>query len=268
MVRKSGNAGGVVKFLPPNMPRALSAMSLRFERMILQFASRRFRRSITKDRHLLPNLGISKETIAPFTLCCLEDAPKRHRLRAELYAKFRFNQTALKLEHKPSQKTARIRVGYFSSDFYNHATMALMSQVFALHDKARFEVIIYSYGVNKDDKIIEKLMSHVSIFHDVSAMTDRQIVELARSEKLDLAVLVHPWNMMGKKQMERYWLPWLVGMPAETSRAMCSMIFGGIFDKFPNLRVNFCHASGSFLSTIGRIEHGFNCRIITYIKTS
>ena len=79
-------------------------------------------------------------------------------------------------------------------------------------------------------------------------------------EKLDLAVLVHPWNMMGKKQMERYWLPWLVGMPAETSRAMCSMIFGGIFDKFPNLRVNFCHASGSFLSTIGRIEHGFNCK--------
>ena len=79
-------------------------------------------------------------------------------------------------------------------------------------------------------------------------------------EKLGLAVLVHPWNMMGKKNMKKYWLPWLVGMPAETSRAMCSMIFGGIFDKFPNLRVNFCHASGSFLSTIGRIEHGFNCR--------
>ena len=79
-------------------------------------------------------------------------------------------------------------------------------------------------------------------------------------EKLELAVLVHPWNMMGKKNMNKYWLPWLVGMPAETSRAMCSMIFGGVFDRFPNLRVNFCHASGSFLSTIGRIEHGFNCR--------
>jgi aminocarboxymuconate-semialdehyde decarboxylase len=79
-------------------------------------------------------------------------------------------------------------------------------------------------------------------------------------EKLELAVLVHPWNMMGEKNMNKYWLPWLVGMPAETSRAMCSMIFGGIFDKFPKLRVNFCHASGSFLSTIGRIEHGFNCR--------
>ena len=65
---------------------------------------------------------------------------------------------------------------------------------------------------------------------------------------------------MGKEHMSRYWLPWLVGMPAETSRAMCSMIFGWIFEKFPLLRVNFCHASGSFLSTLGRIEHGFNCR--------
>ena len=79
-------------------------------------------------------------------------------------------------------------------------------------------------------------------------------------EELGLAIMVHPWNMMGFDSMEKYWLPWLVGMPAETSRALCSMIFGGVFEKFPNLRVNFSHAGGSFLPTIGRIEHGFNCR--------
>lgn len=79
-------------------------------------------------------------------------------------------------------------------------------------------------------------------------------------EKLSLAVLVHPWNMMGENKMQRYWLPWLVGMPAETSRAICSMIFGGIFEKLPNLRVMFAHAGGSFLPTIGRISHGFECR--------
>lgn len=79
-------------------------------------------------------------------------------------------------------------------------------------------------------------------------------------EKLGMAVLIHPWNMMGEKKMQRYWLPWLVGMPAETSRAICSMIFGGIFEKLPNLRVNFAHAGGSFMTTIGRIEHGFECR--------
>lgn len=79
-------------------------------------------------------------------------------------------------------------------------------------------------------------------------------------ERLGLAVMVHPWNMMGMSHMAKYWLPWLVGMPAETSRAICSMIFGGIFEKFPKLRVNFSHAGGSFIGTIGRVEHGFNCR--------
>jgi aminocarboxymuconate-semialdehyde decarboxylase len=79
-------------------------------------------------------------------------------------------------------------------------------------------------------------------------------------ESLGLAVMVHPWNMMGEKKMQRYWLPWLVGMPAETSRAICSMIFGGVFEKLPKLRVMFAHAGGSFLPTIGRIAHGFECR--------
>ena len=79
-------------------------------------------------------------------------------------------------------------------------------------------------------------------------------------ERLGMAVLVHPWNMMGKQNMEKYWLPWLVGMPAETSRAICSMIFGGIFERHPKLRVSFAHAGGSFLPTIGRVEHGYNCR--------
>lgn len=79
-------------------------------------------------------------------------------------------------------------------------------------------------------------------------------------ESLGMAIMVHPWEMMGTSHIEKYWLPWLVGMPAETTRAMCSMIFGGVLERYPNLRVNFSHAGGSFFATLGRIEHGFNCR--------
>jgi aminocarboxymuconate-semialdehyde decarboxylase len=75
--------------------------------------------------------------------------------------------------------------------------------------------------------------------------------------RLNMCVFVHPWAMMGRKQMQQYWLPWLVGMPAETSLAICSMIFGGVFERLPKLRVAFAHGGGSFPSTIGRIEHGF-----------
>ena len=79
-------------------------------------------------------------------------------------------------------------------------------------------------------------------------------------EELGMSVFVHPWEMMGQEKMQRYWLPWLVGMPAETSLAICSMIFGGVFERLPKLRVAFAHGGGSFPATLGRIEHGFACR--------
>lgn len=79
-------------------------------------------------------------------------------------------------------------------------------------------------------------------------------------EKAGAALFVHPWEMMGEKLMTKYWLPWLVGMPAETSRAICSMIFGGVFEKFPALRVAFAHGGGSFPFTWPRIQHGFDVR--------
>lgn len=80
------------------------------------------------------------------------------------------------------------------------------------------------------------------------------------AQDLGASVFVHPWDMMGKDRMEKYWLPWLVGMPAETSLAICSMIFGGVFERLPRLKVAFAHGGGSFPATISRIEHGFNVR--------
>ena len=99
-----------------------------------------------------------------------------------------------------------------------------------------------------------------SNINDKNLSSDRFFPIFQACESLGIAVMIHPWNMMGFSSMERYWLPWLVGMPAETSRAACSLIFGGILEKLPKLRVNFSHAGGSFIPTLGRIEHGFNCR--------
>ncbi len=82
----------------------------------------------------------------------------------------------------------------------------------------------------------------------------------AACENLGMAVFVHPWEMMGEKDMAKYWLPWLVGMPAETSRAICSLIFSGVLEKLKNLRICFAHGGGSFPYTLGRIEHGFEVR--------
>jgi len=84
------------------------------------------------------------------------------------------------------------------------------------------------------------------------------IFEAAAS--LGAAVFVHPWEMAGRDRMARYWLPWLVGMPAETSLAICSLIFGGVLERLPSLRIGFAHGGGAFPATIGRIAHGFDVR--------
>lgn len=80
------------------------------------------------------------------------------------------------------------------------------------------------------------------------------------AEELGCAIFVHPWEMMGEEDITKYWLPWLVGMPAETARAISSMIFAGVLERHPKLRVAFAHGGGSFPFTVGRIEHGFNVR--------
>ena len=96
----------------------------------------------------------------------------------------------------------------------------------------------------------------------------RSSVSGARRNNSTLRIFVHPWDMLGKERMPKYWLPWLVGMPAETSLAICSMIFGGVFERFPKLRVAFAHGGGAFPFTIGRIEHAFHVRPDLYATTT
>ena len=80
------------------------------------------------------------------------------------------------------------------------------------------------------------------------------------AQHLGAAVFVHPWDMLGKERMSRYWLSWLVGMPAEATLAICSLIFGGVLERLPHLRVAVAHGGGSFVGTLGRIERGFTSR--------
>jgi len=72
------------------------------------------------------------------------------------------------------------------------------------------------------------------------------------------AVLVHPWDMLGKQRMPKYMMPWTVGMPAETQLGIVAMILGGAFDKLPpKLRICFAHGGGSFAFLLGRLENAW-----------
>jgi aminocarboxymuconate-semialdehyde decarboxylase len=77
---------------------------------------------------------------------------------------------------------------------------------------------------------------------------------------LGLALFVHPWDMMGGERMQKFWLPWLLGMPMELAHAIASLSFGGVFERLPNLRVAFAHGGGAYGMLAGRMGRGFEAR--------
>lgn len=137
----------------------------------------------------------------------------------------------------------------FPNNYVGLATLPLQSPEMAIREMERCRKELDLPGIQIGSHVNAWNLNDANLFRIFEAASD-----------LDVAVFVHPWNMMGSAEMPRYWLPWLVGMPAELSRAICSMIFGGVFEKLPELRVCFAHGGGAFPATVGRIEHGWRMR--------
>lgn len=78
--------------------------------------------------------------------------------------------------------------------------------------------------------------------------------------ELDVPVFIHPYIPAGAERMRRYYLHNLIGMVNETAVAIASVIYGGIIEKYPNLRLCFAHAGGTYPIIQGRLDHGYRVR--------
>jgi aminocarboxymuconate-semialdehyde decarboxylase len=92
-------------------------------------------------------------------------------------------------------------------------------------------------------------------------LDDPSIIEvLEAASELDLAVFVHPWDALGEDRLKAYYLPHMIALPADTAAAIARLIFGGVLDRLPKLRIGFSHGGGSFIPLLARIDHGFSVR--------
>ena len=80
----------------------------------------------------------------------------------------------------------------------------------------------------------------------------------------DIPVFIHPWDMMGgPNRMQKWMLPWLVAMPAETQLGMLSLILSGAMEKIPtDAKICFAHGGGSFAYLLGRVDNAWKHRDI------
>jgi aminocarboxymuconate-semialdehyde decarboxylase len=133
--------------------------------------------------------------------------------------------------------------------FLGLGTLPLQDPALAVAELERAVAQLGLRGVQIGSHINERELDDPALFPVFEAAAD-----------LGAAVFVHPWDMLAKERMGRYWLPWLVGMPAETTMAICAVLFGGVLERLPALRIGFAHGGGSFPGTFGRIQHGFEVR--------
>jgi len=85
-------------------------------------------------------------------------------------------------------KKKRIRIGYFSADFHNHATSYLMAQLFEMHDKTKYEVFAFSFGPDKQDEMRIRLIKSFEHFYEISKYTSKEIAVLSRTLGIDIAI--------------------------------------------------------------------------------
>lgn len=110
-------------------------------------------------------------------------------------------QTVASAPQRSNTTGSKIRIGYFSADFHNHATAYLMAEMFERHDKTRFEVIAYSFGAITQDAMRTRLRAAFDAFVEVGHLSDGDIAALARRDGIDIAVDLKGFTGEGRNKI-------------------------------------------------------------------
>ena len=149
-------------------------------------------------------LGITTEMVAPFAALSWLDNPEHQLQRSKAWVAETYKQSSLPVPARPKIRRKRLKIGYFSADLYDHATMHLMAGLLRHHTAEQFEVFAYSYGRNKSDNWSKKASGSVDHFFDVAGQSDSQISDLAREHGLAIAIDLKGYTMHTRSGIFQY----------------------------------------------------------------
>ena len=145
--------------------------------------------SFNKDLETLKNkINEKKKSSTPFPILQLYDSPSIQKNTAEIYVKEKFYKEKILNPISIVKKNKKIRLGYYSADFYNHAMSYLLAGLFKQHDKSKFELFAFSFGPEKNDEMSKKIPNYFNDFVKVNFKTDKEIAEISRNLKIDIAI--------------------------------------------------------------------------------
>ncbi|GAA5177675.1 tetratricopeptide repeat protein [Niveibacterium umoris] len=123
-----------------------------------------------------------------FTALPVDATPAEQQVIARRYADWIGAAVPAPLPPRGERRAGRLRIGYVSADYHNHATAHLMLGLFSRHDRARVEVIGFSYGHDDGSHYRRRIVEDCDAFHDLSALSDREAALAIRACDIDIVV--------------------------------------------------------------------------------
>ena len=116
------------------------------------------------------------------------DSPELQKITAQTYVKEKYSDKNDLIHITNKKLNKKIRIGYYSADFYNHAMSSLLTNLYELHDKSKFELFAFSFGPERKDEMYYRISAAFDQFIDVKLKSDDEIMKLSRELKIDVAI--------------------------------------------------------------------------------
>ena len=129
----------------------------------------------------------NKKIIVPFPFLSLIDDPQKHKDNSILFAKTFVPILSNNLKKKIIDNS-KIKIGYFSADLNAHAVSQLMHKMFRIHDKKKFQIYCYAFGLKEKDEVHKNIEKNVDFYRDIRDIADHEAALVAREDEIDIAI--------------------------------------------------------------------------------
>jgi predicted O-linked N-acetylglucosamine transferase (SPINDLY family) len=144
---------------------------------------------LSTQLHQLESALVKKcKVTRPFPVLALIDKPELQLLASKIFADAKYPTSRFLGDFRKQEPGEKIRIGYYSADFHDHATAYLMAELFEAHDSQRFELYGFSFGPNTQDEMRKRLSGGFDQFFNVTNKSDHEVVKLSRDLGIDIAV--------------------------------------------------------------------------------
>jgi len=129
-----------------------------------------------------------EQLCVPFDALALTGSASVQRKAAQTYVRKKFPSRDELGPIPVRQGGKKIRLGYFSADYRDHATTRLMAELFELHDRTRFDLVGLDFTPEGNDEMRRRVEAAFDRFINVRRMSDREVARLSRELQIDIAI--------------------------------------------------------------------------------